>query len=167
MGFFLGKDSGIKFRSSTREGLIVVLYADEWSIDIKDEIIDVTSIKPLRDEAIDGDLSPVDDWYKYGVPTQKTNGGLKDITISAHGFIYQDPDYSDAEGPRYPITGERGKLEILYKPNGQNFRRPLFTVDSVVVLNSNYKTDISSGVEFDIEFHCLTTVVDLAPYPGN
>lgn len=167
MGFFLGKDSGVRFRSSTRYGLNVLLHCDEWSIDIKDEIIDVTSIEPLRDEEIDGDLSAVPDWFNYGVPTQKTNGGLKDITITVHGFIYHDTYYSDAQGARYPIVGERGKLEILYTPNGANFRRPLFTVGSVVVLNSNYKTDISSGIEFDIEFHCLTTVVDLAPYPGN
>lgn len=167
MGFFLGKDSGVKFRSSTREGLIVTLYADEWSIDIKDEIFDISSTEVLRDNDIDGDLSAVDAWFKYGVPTQKTNGGMKDISVKVHGFIYEDTDYSSAEGARYPIVGERGKLEIMYTPNGQNFKRPIFTIDSVVVLNSSYNADIGSGMQFDIEFHCLTTDVDLAPYPGN
>lgn len=167
MGFFLGKDSGIKFRSSTRDGLIVNLHADEWSINIKDEIFDISSVKALRDNDIEGDLSAVDSWFKYGVPTQKINGGMKDIMVSCHGFIYYDTDYSDNEGARYPITGERGTLEILYTPTGQNFRRPLFTIDSVVVLDSKYNTDLGSGIQFDIEFHALTTDVDLAPYPGN
>lgn len=167
MGFLLGKESGVKFRSSTREGMDVNLYADEWTIDIKDEAIDITSIQPLRDADIEGDLSANDDWYKFGVPSQKINGGIKDIVVNVHGFVYWDQDYSDAEGPRFPVTGERGKLEILYTPVNANFRRPLFTCDSVVVIDSKYNTDIDSGIEFDIEFHCLTTDVDIAPYPGG
>lgn len=165
MGFFLGKDSGVKFISSTR-GITFNLYADEWSIEIASESIDITSIKPLRDENLVDDLSGVPDWLNYGIPKQRLEGGVRDTKLTISGFIYWDTDFSRDESNRVPIIGEKGEVQILYTTQGAN-RRPLFTAENAVVNSAKYDTDISSGIRFEIEFHCLTTDVDKAPNPDN
>lgn len=164
MGFFLGKDSGVRFTSETRPGSVFTLFANEWSISKVGEKIDITNIEMLRDNNVIHDLSAVDDWHKYGIPKISIDDGITDTVFSCHGFLFFDDNFTLADGAQLPKKGERGKFEVLYKtPAGA--RRTLWKMDSCVIVKAEYNTDISTGIEWDLEAAPLTSVMDTDPYP--
>jgi hypothetical protein len=166
MPFYLGKGSGIVFTSETRPGTVLTLFADEWGIEIKDESINITSIKPLRDNNVIDDLSAVPDWKNYGIPMQMLNGGLRETVITIHGFVFYDNSVSVNDGARIPIINERGKLEIKYS-NNAGIKKNLFKADSVVVISSKFDMSVTGSLEYDIEFNALTTDIDYVTHPAK
>ena len=166
MPFYLGKGSGIVFTSETRPGTVLNLFADEWGIEIKDESINITSIKPLRDKNVIDDLSAVPAWRDYGIPMQMLNGGLRDTVITMHGFVFYDNTVSVNADARIPIINERGKLEIKYS-NNAGIKKNLFKADSVVVISSKFDMSVTGALEYDIEFNVLTTDIDYVPHPAK
>lgn len=166
MGFFLGKDSGVRFTSATRPGSIFTLFANEWTLSKTGDKIDITNIEMLRDNNVIHDLSAVSDWNNYGIPKMMIDDGITETVFTAHGFLFFDEDFSLAEGARMPKKGERGKIEVLYKTPGGN-RKVLYKMDSCVITSAEYNTDISTGIEWDIEAVPLTSDMDTDPYPRS
>jgi hypothetical protein len=166
MPFYLGKGSGIVFTSETRPGTVLNLFADEWGVEIKDESINITSIKPLRDKNVINDLAAVPAWRDFGIPMQMLNGGLRETVITMHGFLFYDNTVSVNDDARIPIINERGKLEIKYS-NNAGIKKNLFKADSVVVISSKFDMSVTGALEYDIEFNVLTTDIDYVPHPAK
>lgn len=169
MPFYLGKGSGVVFTSETRPGTVLTLFADEYSIEIEDDTIHISNIKPLRDnnvegDIVNGDLSAVPSWKNYGIPMQMLNGGMRETTISIHGFLFLDDTISINDGPRVPIINEKGKLEIKYSGQNNN-KKTLFKMDNAVVISTSFDNSTAGLLEYDIEFSSLTTDIDYAPHP--
>ena len=165
MPFYSGKGSGVVFTSETRPGTILYLTANQWTLEIKDEAINVTNIKPMRDNNIlEPDLKAFPAWEKYGMPMEKLNGGMRETTLSVHGFLFLDNTISVNDGPRYPIINEKGKIELEFV-DVNNKKRILFTMNSVVVISTKFYTSVTACVEYDIEFQPLTYEVDYMAHP--
>jgi len=164
MPFYSGKGSGVVFTSETRPGTVLTLFADEWGIEIGDESVPITNIKMFRDKNIVDDLSPVPAWKNFGVPTEILNGGMRDTKLTIHGFLFLDDTISVNDGARVPIIDEKGKIELKYEDqNGR--KKNLFVAESVVVINTSFDLNVKGIVEYDMEFHCLSNVVDYTPHP--
>lgn len=169
MPFYLGKGAGVVFTSETRPNIILNLFADEYSIEIEDDVIHVSSIKPLRDKGVEGnivtgDLSAVPSWKNYGIPMQMLNGGMRETKISIHGFVYLDDTVSVNDGPRIPIINEKGKLEIQYTTAANN-KKTVFEITNSVVTSTSFDNSVAGLLEYDIEFSALTTDVDYSIHP--
>lgn len=169
MPFYLGKGAGVVFTSETRPGTVLTLFADEYSIEIEDDTIHISNIKPLRDNnvvgnIVTGDLSAVPSWKNYGIPMQMLNGGMRETTVTIHGYLFLDDTISINDGPRVPIINEKGKLEIKYSNNANN-KRTLFEITNAVVINTSFDNSVRGLLEYDIEFSALTTEVDYSPHP--
>lgn len=169
MPFYSGKGSGVVFTSETRPGTVLTLFADEWGIEIEDDSIHISNIKPLRDAGVEGnivtgDLSAVPAWKNYGIPMQMLNGGMRETTITIHGYLFLDNTISNNDGPRVPIINEKGKLELKYTSNG-NAKRTLFEMTNAVVTSASFDNSVRGILEYDIEFTSLSTEIDYAPHP--
>ena len=170
MPFYLGKGSGIVFTSTTRPGTVLNLTADTWSLEIKDEAMKITNIKPLRDANIINDLSAKPDWEKYGVPAFVLGNGTRETKLKVHGFHFFDPTKSVNDGPRTPIINEEGKIQITYVRNqAQNPlfgpKGILFEMKNAIVTSSNFDMSVTGLLEYDLEFETTSTEVDYAPHP--
>lgn len=165
MPFYSGKGSGVVFTSTTRAGTKIYLTANQWTVDIKDEAINITNIKPMRDNKIlEEDLKAVPGWDQCGIPMEKLNGGMRETVVTVHGFLFYDRNVNVKLGPAYPVINEKGKLELEYSDdNGR--KRVLFTMDEAVVTSTKVDASIGKCIEYDIEFNALNYGVDPMFHP--
>ena len=165
MPFYTGQGSGVVFTSESRPGEVLYLQANQWTLEIKDEVINITNIKPMRDEQIlEPDLQAFPTWEKYGIPMEKINGGMRETTVTVHGFLYLDSDVDIENGPSCPIINEKGELKLEYSDINQR-KRILFKMDSVVVTSTKFDASVKGCIEYDIEFQPLTYEVDHMVHP--
>lgn len=159
MPFVLGKGSGFKFTSETRQGVILQLKADEWNLEIADNAHHVSSIKALRDKGFEGNIPDTDDWKRYGIPREYMSGGMREAKVTVHGFFYIDATVSQAQGPDIPINNEIGKLELQYTNSNQQ-KVTLFKMNKATVINSKYTISVNGALEYDLEFASTDYDVD-------
>lgn len=159
MGFYLGKRTSVVFTSSTRQNTILRLQADSIDLGMEDTSIHISNIKPLRDANIENNLALKPDWENYGIPNNYLPGGMRNIKIKIHGFHYYDPTINVANGPRTPVIGEEGKLEVNYIFEN-NQKKTIFKADKLVVTKTDFSIEVAGGIEYDLEFDIIEMDVD-------
>jgi len=165
MPFYTGQGSGVVFTSATNPGAILHLHANTWTLEIKDEAINITNIKPMRDvNILEPDLQAFPTWQDYGIPMEKINGGMRETTVTVHGFLYLDSDLDIEDGPSCPIINEKGELKLEYSDVNQR-KRTLFKMNSVVVTSTKFDASVKGCIEYDIEFQPLTYEVGYTIHP--
>ena len=111
--------------------------ADSWSIQIKDEPIDITTVQVYRASGINGLLSTqYPSWDDAGTPRTYINGGIRDSIIRLHGFYKNN---------QLPKIGQWGSVSLLM--GGLLF----FKSEQATVTSASYNVTVKGAVEFDIE----------------
>lgn len=129
--FYSGYRAGVLLNNAT------FLVADNWSFEIKDEPIDLTTVTIFRDSNIE--TTPIDynDWFAFGVPKSFVKGGMNESYIKLHGF-YNEPDL--------PQIGDYVSVSLMIDTNKIFIRSQLAFVSSC-----NYSVTVKGSIEWNMD----------------
>jgi hypothetical protein len=135
--FYSGYRAGLKFND-------IFMQADSWSAEIKDEVIDLSTVNVYRNSGITTNLSVAyPAWDVAGTPMIFVNGGMRDTTFKIHGF-HKDV----ANLPRF---GSMVSLSLLI---GNVL---FFKSEQAIVYSASYNVNVKGTVEFNLELKATGT----------
>jgi hypothetical protein len=145
--FYSGYRAGLKFDD-------IFMQADSWSAEIKDDPIELNTVKIYRDSNIDEALSvdyPL--WYVNGTPATYVKGGIRDTSFKVHGF------HKDALN--LPTFGKIAVLTLFV--GGVEF----FRCERAIVVAASYNVSVKGAVEFqfDLKASATSTTIDTDALP--
>jgi hypothetical protein len=129
--FYSGYRAGLKFDNT-------FMMADNWSIQMVDEPIDMTSVQIYRASGItNGFLSAqYPPWDAGGTPTAYINGGIRQTKIRIHGYYKNN---------QLPTIGQMVSISLLM--GGMLF----YKSEKATIVAASYNVTVKGSVEFDIE----------------
>lgn len=129
--FYSGYRAGVLINNAT------FLVADSWTAEIKDEPIDLTTVKIFRDSNIEYTLTDYPFWFTHGVPKQFVRGNMREINIKLHGFHKE---------PNIPTIGTFATVSLMMDANQIFFRTEL-----AFVSGANYTVTPKGAIEWNLD----------------
>lgn len=119
-----------------------LMPADNWEAELSVESVPITTIKVLRDAAVDGDIAAVKpDWIAHGVPVKKMTGGMREVTGKLHGFWRSQATV--------PAVGDTVSLAL--RVDNLNF----LVFPQCLIVNMNISLETAGAVEWDMEWEAI------------
>lgn len=128
------------FYSGYRAGVLVnntFIVADSWTVEIRDEPIDLTTVQIFRDSNIEYTLTDYPLWFNNGVPKRFVRGNMREMYIKLHGF------HKEAT---IPSIGEFVSVSLMIDVNQLFFSTPLAFVSS-----SSYSVTPKGAIEWNLD----------------
>jgi hypothetical protein len=119
-----------------------LMPADNWEAELSVESVPITTIKVLRDAAVDGDIAAVKpDWIAHGIPVKKVTGGMREVTGKLHGFWKSQATV--------PAVGDT--ISLALRVDNLNF----LVFPQCLIVNMNISLETTGAVEWDMEWEAI------------